>query len=605
MRNTSVCWLSCLLVLCAAAVTRGNLVAQWNFDEGSGAVAKDSSGNGHDGKLLGTPEWATGPADHGGAVSFYPGGCTGVDCGIFDPTNGKGQFTLALWAFWDGTGTFQHFLTKTNGWGATTMMFQFELWGAHTVAQYTDKVGISYDPDSTEFSVMPKNEWVHLAWSFDGKNCRLYLNGVDEVGPKPLKIGPNVAAPVLLGVDWDGQRVFHGMFDEVQIHDKALTADEIAQICPPSRVAKNVSPADGTVGVQVPLLQWKAGYKGVLHEVYLGTSPDLGPADMIQPRNPGLLCFPQQPLQPGVKYYWRVDEIEADTTTVNKGNVWSFVMEALTAYQPVPADGSTDVAPAPMLTWSPGQGAHGHHVYFGTDPNAVAQGTAATDKGPVADPNYAPGTLETLTKYFWRVDETVGINELVPGPVWSFTTCLPIDDFEAYNDEEGQGTRIYETWSDGYSDGSSGSTVGNLNPPFAEPNIVHSGLQSMPIDYNNVPTPYYSEAKRTWTKAQDWTTGDVAFLVLNLQGQATNQTAPIYVAVADNAGHTGTVVYADAFAFRATKWLEWKIPLSAFSDAGVKLTAVKTLYIGMGDRNATAPGGKGKLFIDDIRLIKP
>jgi hypothetical protein len=452
---------------------------------------------------------------------------------------------------------------------------------------------------------MPKNEWVHLAWTFDGKTARLYLNGVDEVGPKTLTIGPNVAAPVLLGVDYDGGRVFHGMFDEVQLHDRALTADEIAAICPPPRIAKDPDPADGFVGLTTPLFRWKAGYEAALHEVYLGTTPDLGPADLVQPRSPSLLYYHQPLLQPGVKYYWRVDEIEGDMMTVNTGNVWSFVTQALTAYQPDPADGSTDAALAPTLTWYPGQAASAHHVYFGTDPNAVGQGTAETDKGSVTDTSFAPGALEDLTRYYWRVDETAGLGELRTGPVWSFTTRLPVDDFESYNDEEDTGTRIYETWIDGYSDGSSGSTVGNLDPPFAEQTIVHGGLQSMPLDYNNVPAPYYSEARRTWTTAQDWTAGDVAFLVLNFQGQPTNQPAPIYIVVEDNAGHAGVVVHPDAFAFRAAQWLEWKIPLSAFSDAGVKLTAVKTLYIGLGDRNATAPGGKGKLFIDDIRLIKP
>ena len=33
-------------------------------------------------------------------------------------------------------------------------------------------------------------------------------------------------------------------------------------------------------------------------------------------------------------------------------------------------------------------------------------------------------------------------------------------------------------------------------PPFAEKTIVHGGKQSMPFEYNNVSTPYYSEGER-------------------------------------------------------------------------------------------------------------
>jgi len=606
MGKTSVRVVACLLVLGLAGVALGDLVGHWKFEEGVGATAKDSSGNGHDGKILGVPEWVAGPPGQGGALGFSPGTCTGVDCGDFDPTNGKGKFTVAFWAFWNGTGTFQHFLTKSNGWGTATMMFQIELWGAHTVGTYTDRVGISYDPDSIEFSVMPKNEWAHLALTFDGKNGRLYLNGIDEVGPKALKIGPNVAAPVYLGVDYNGGRVFEGTLDDVQIHDRALTADEVAAICPPPRVAKDPDPADGTIGVGAPLFQWKAGYKAVLHEVYMGTTPELGPADLVQPRNSALFHYHFTPLEPGTTYYWRVDEIEGDMATVNVGNVWSFTTQALTAYYPTPADGSVDVPPAPTLTWWPGQVAIGHHVYFSDNRDAVAQGAAEADKGDANETSFSPGTLDTVATYHWRVDEIVFPPEnLRVGPVWSFTTHLPIDDFESYNDDEGTGTRIYETWSDGWSDNSNGSTVGNLDPPFAEQTIVHSGVQAMPMDYNNVPAPYYSQAVRTWSKAQDWTADGLAVLVLSVRGLSTNQPGPLYVTLTDSTNHAATVIHPDAFAYRSTKWLDWKIPLSSFSDAGVKVTAVKSMAIGVGDRHATAPGGRGKLYIDDIRLTKP
>jgi hypothetical protein len=120
-----------------------------------------------------------------------------------------------------------------------------------------------------------------------------------------------------------------------------------------------------------------------------------------------------------------------------------------------------------------------------------------------------------------------------------------------------------------------------------------------------VNAPYYSEAEQTWAKPQDWTVGGVEVLVLNLQGVGTNKAGPIYVAVQDSSGKTAVVTHPDANAYRSTKWLTWKIPLSTFRDAGVKLTAIKTLYLGVGDRDAPTAGGAGKVYIDDIRLTKP
>ena len=49
-------------------------------------------------------------------------------------------------------------------------------------------------------------------------------------------------------------------------------------------------------------------------------------------------------------------------------------------------------------------------------------------------------------------------------------------------------------------------------------------------------------------------------------------------------------------------WHEWTIELSEFSQAGVDLTNVAVLRIGVGRNMAAQPGGIGTLYIDDIRL---
>lgn len=50
-------------------------------------------------------------------------------------------------------------------------------------------------------------------------------------------------------------------------------------------------------------------------------------------------------------------------------------------------------------------------------------------------------------------------------------------------------------------------------------------------------------------------------------------------------------------------WTRWGIPLSEFSDAGVSLTAIKTMMIGLGDRDDPTPGGAGLIFVGDIRIM--
>ena len=110
---------------------------------------------------------------------------------------------------------------------------------------------------------------------------------------------------------------------------------------------------------------------------------------------------------------------------------------------------------------------------------------------------------------------------------------MVIDDFESYTDDEG--SRIYETWIDGFSTGLNGSTVGHIDPPFAEQIIVHDANQSMPLDYNNVKTPFYSETERELAPAQDWTAGGADALVLYVRGQIVNERMPLYVRIEDSA----------------------------------------------------------------------
>jgi hypothetical protein len=249
-----------------------------------------------------------------------------------------------------------------------------------------------------------------------------------------------------------------------------------------------------------------------------------------------------------------------------------------------------------------GSGATKHHVYFGDSLAAVTQGTADTDKGEldITTTSFTPPALESLKPYYWRVDEILAGNAFKTGPVWSFTTVKSVDDFESYTDDEG--SRIYETWIDGYTN-NTGSTVGYAQAPFAEQTIVHGGLQSMPFDYNNTGAPFYSEAQQDFATAQDWTADGVDTLVLFVRGRLINRAVPMYVGLEDASQNAAVVIHPDAALVTATKWIEWEIPLSNFT--GVNLAKIKKMYIGAGDRRNPVKGGTGRFYLDDIGLAKP
>jgi len=189
----------------------------------------------------------------------------------------------------------------------------------------------------------------------------------------------------------------------------------------------------------------------------------------------------------------------------------------LYASQPTPASGRKNVGVDTTLSWRPGREAASHRVYFSTDRQAVANGTAPGKT--VSTATFDPGPLDLGRTYYWRVDE---VNEaktpsVRQGDLWSFSTkeYSVVDDFESYTDEEGH--RIYEAWIDGETN-KTGARVGYPQSPFAEQIVVHGGKQSMPLEYNNTQSPFYSQAERTFSPVQNWTGNGADTLTLWFRG---------------------------------------------------------------------------------------
>jgi len=169
------------------------------------------------------------------------------------------------------------------------------------------------------------------------------------------------------------------------------------------------------------------------------------------------------------------------------------------AREPRPADGAADVAPGAVLTWRAGREAVSHEVVLSSDEQAVIDNAAVV--GTVGETSFDLSTagIELGTTYYWKVNE---VNEAaspssVEGEIWSFSApdFILVDGFESYDDDC---QRIFFGWQDGfghngsedcavapYNGNGSGSIVGNASAPFAERSIVHSGDQSMPLEYEN------------------------------------------------------------------------------------------------------------------------
>ncbi len=311
-------------------------------------------------------------------------------------------------------------------------------------------------------------------------------------------------------------------------------------------------------------------------------------------------CFPG--IVDDIRLYSKVLS-EAEIKAVMRGDV-------SLAWKPAPApDAILDIRNVDSLSWSAGDAAASHDVYFGSDRNAVADANHSSPayRGNQATTSFSLASLVDVGAgdCFWRIDEVEAGGTVHKGNVWQFTVLpyLLVDDFESYTNDSPK--RLFQAWVDGsgfsadefFPKGNAGNGSGALvgyDPQagnIAETRLVHGGSQSMPLAYDNTGAVKYSEAERTFSPAQNWTVAGVKTLVIYFRG-ATGNTGQLYAKI------NGTkVLYTGAATdIAGTKWVAWNIDLAS---SGASLTSVTTLAIGIDG------GGKGTVYIDDIRLIKP
>lgn len=294
---------------------------------------------------------------------------------------------------------------------------------------------------------------------------------------------------------------------------------------------------------------------------------------------------------------------EEEIAQIMRGNL-------LRAWDPFPKRGADiDVEQATTLSFSAGDGAVMHDIYFGTKPVAVEEALADANLSPEYMGRQAETMLDITGKvemgktYYWRVDEIDSDGVLTKGQLWNFnvTDYLIIDDFEVYDSNH----PVYETWLDGYdanTGNGTGGIVGYLTGDTMETDIVNSGGQAVPFSYDNSGTTRaaYSEISREFGTPQDFTRLGITNLQLSFYGRTTNTQGRLYVALEDANGQVAEVAYPDGGALLDEQWHDWSIVLNDFT--GVNLQAIKAIYVGVGNRSNPVQTGVGTLILDDILL---
>ncbi len=232
-------------------VFNNNLVAAYGFNENTGTIANDNSGNNNTGTLTNGPAWSA--AGKYGAAILFDGTNDFVninDANSLDLTNGM---TIEAWVNPSDLTGFKTIICKDR----TATSYTYTLAANNNASNVNNQRPNSRARTAntnrtiTGTSKLPLNTWSHVASTYDGANFRLYVNGVQvatlattgnlTITTDPLRIGGTTALSA---------QYFAGLIDEVRIYNRALTVFEI-QTDMNTPIAPDVT--NPTVGITAPV----------------------------------------------------------------------------------------------------------------------------------------------------------------------------------------------------------------------------------------------------------------------------------------------------------------------------------------------------------------
>ena len=227
-------------------------IAAYPFDENTGTLAGDSSGNKHEGTLSGEGvEWA--PGKYGSSLQFDGAkGCVSIP----DSTDLqlREEFTLESWVKPEGAMLHYPAIYKESSEGFPSYSLGIGFNTAGKPEGQLGKEGKGHQDLAANASLEPE-VWSHLALTYDGAKLRLYVNGELVATKYVEKPKPETAGPLTIGCAALGAQHFKGRIDEVRIYNRAIglgevVADEGAPIQTPQQppvAAYSLDEGEGTV----------------------------------------------------------------------------------------------------------------------------------------------------------------------------------------------------------------------------------------------------------------------------------------------------------------------------------------------------------------------
>ncbi|WP_256252363.1 LamG domain-containing protein, partial [Streptomyces sp. yr375] len=268
MRNGLVTALSLALVAGAGLLTTAStaqadittgLVLDYNLDETSGTVAHDSSGNGHDGTVLGTTNW-------GGTEGLT---FDGAGTYIKVPDNimaGLSSITVSydVWIDPGQTGNYftYGFGNSSSGYGNGYLFNTGNT--LHTSITASDYL---HEQKTGQATALARGAWKQVTYTQTGTTGIMYLDGVEVARNTAVTVTPGSIGGGVTTADYIGRSLFSadnyfkGKMRDFRVYDRALSAGEVVN-------------RDNDPDVQWEEMQAMATYNGALTAF---EDPKIGP----------------------------------------------------------------------------------------------------------------------------------------------------------------------------------------------------------------------------------------------------------------------------------------------------------------------------------------
>jgi prepilin-type N-terminal cleavage/methylation domain-containing protein len=206
----------------ALGASSGQLIAYWSFDESSGSVVSDMSGNGNSGTWSGAGSHST-AGKVGLAGSFdgddyasFPGGLI----------NGLANISVSMWVKTDLVDDID---------GAICFETSGTSWRLCTLGDYVrlrDNDGLTHDVDLFPSITLESGRWYHFAFVHNGATQKFtpYVDGSPLGDTSCGTAMYSDMGSVHIGMPIEVEYAFQGAVDDVRVYSRALSVSEVDSI---------------------------------------------------------------------------------------------------------------------------------------------------------------------------------------------------------------------------------------------------------------------------------------------------------------------------------------------------------------------------------------